>query len=243
MNLHSLDPHLLTLLDLESAEQADRLPQEDIATVARNVHVLMADYPAVLLAPHLQRELSRSAPDLNIIIQPWLGASAAVDRMERGETDIAVSAMPKLSATFQQREVLQERYVVAMRKDHPAAQRLTLKNWLAYPHVIVSGSGASQGALDGELRTHGLTRRIGMVVPSLLMVPALLEQSDLIAMLPVHCVPKTAAGREPALACFRPPLPLPGFPLHLVWHKRRDEDIAVRHVAQTLERIFKEQLA
>jgi DNA-binding transcriptional LysR family regulator len=228
---------------LASVGEVVGMEEEDIATVARHVRVIMSDYPAVLVARLLHRELGASAPKLDIVIQPWLGAAAAIDSMERGESDIAVSVFPAIGAAFQRREVLQERYVVAMRRGHPAAARLTLKKWLAYPHVLVSGNGALSGALDEELATHGLARRVAMVVPSFLMVPPLLADSDLIAMLPAHCVPKAGRGGDDALACFRPPLPVAGFPLHLAWHKRRDDDIAVKHVVQALERIFKTQFA
>lgn len=226
---------------LASVGEVVGMEEEDIATVSRRIRVLMADFPAVVVARHLHRELAASAPNLDIVIQPWLGAPAAIDSMERGDTDIAVSVFPSLGSAFQRYEVLQERYVVAMRRGHPAASRLTLKKWLAYPHVLVSGNGNGSvtGALDEELAMHGLTRRIGMVVPSFLMVPPLLEDSDLIAMLPAHCVPAAPQGADSTLVYFRPPLPVAGFPLHLAWHKRRDDDLAVRHVAQTLKRIFK----
>ena len=125
--------------------------------------------------------------------------------------------------------------MVMMRKDHPAAERFDLDRWLAYPHVLVSGRGKTRGALDEALATRGRSRRIGIVVPSFMMVPSLLEDSNLICMLPSRCVPADA-GR--AFALFRPPIPVEGFPLHLAWHVRHDRDDGVQHVADLVRKVL-----
>ena len=62
------------------------------------------------------------------------------------------------------------------------------------------------------------------------MVPGLLLGSDMIALLPSRILP----GFE-GLVSFPPPVPVPGFPLHLAWHRRRAKDVALpRHVAGIL---------
>ena len=122
-----------------------------------------------------------------------------------------------------------------MRSGHPASRRFDLERWLAHPHVLVSGQGETRGALDEVLLMRGRQRRVGMVVPTFGMVIPLLLEADLIAMLPSRCVPKERPKR---LAVFEPPLPVPGFTMHMAWHQRRDADPAVRHVAAQLrERI------
>ncbi len=72
--------------------------------------------------------------------------------------------------------------MVMMRKDHPAAGGFNLEKWLAFPHVLVSGRGHTKGDLDDALAAHGRERRVGIVVPSFLMVPPLLVESNLIAV-------------------------------------------------------------
>ena len=69
------------------------------------------------------------------------------------------------------------------------------------------------------------------MVPSFLMVPALLVGSDLIAMLPSRCIPQ---GSATPLATRLPPLPMDGFRLDLAWHDRRAEDPVVQHVADAM---------
>lgn len=65
-----------------------------------------------------------------------------------------------------------------------------------------------------------------MVVPGFVIVPDLLRQSDLIAMLPSR-----VAGTAGLVTL---PQPIPGFSLHLAWHRRRVGGRALRHVADLL---------
>ncbi len=207
-------------------------PEEPLAEIRRTVRIVTADHPGILIAGPLHRALAGSAPGIDIVIQPWHGASAALEALARGASDIAVSVFPSVdAAAFHCETVLEEHYVVAMRRDHPAARGFSLDGWLAYPHILVSGRGDTRSGFDDQLSALGRSRRVGIVVPSFLMVPPLLEESNLIAMMPSHCLPADAAAR---FHVARPPIPVPGFPLHIAWHRRRDKDRAVRHVADVL---------
>jgi DNA-binding transcriptional LysR family regulator len=204
-------------------------PDPPLSALRQTVRVVMADHPAIIAAPALHAALAGSAPGIDLVLLPWLGAAAALEALERGRADLAVSVFPMPGPDFRREELLREDYRVVMRQDHPAAAGFGLGPWLAWPHVLVSASGTTQGALDEALARHGLRRRVGMVVPSFLMVPPLLAGSTLIAMLPSRCLPSGAGW-----AVFPPPLPVEGFPLHLAWHRRRDGDAGVRHVAALL---------
>lgn len=210
---------------------------------ARQVRIAMPDYPAQLLAAPLYEELHASAPHIALVFTPWLGQSEATAALDSGACELAIGATARSHGNLRSREVLQERCVVVMRHDHPAAPQLTLQKWLAYPHLRVSTLDQLDAALDAQLAAHGQTRRVAMVVPHFLMAAPLLQCSDLIAMMPMHCVPAATAAHPVALACLRPPLPVPGVPLHLLRHRRSDDDQAVDQVAQALERLIKSRVA
>jgi len=208
--------------------------EPDLATIHQTVRVVMADLPAVAIGPALQRRLAQTAPGITVAIMPWHGAAAALEGLGRGSIDLAVSVFPKLDADFTRRELLQERYRVAMRRGHPAAGAFDLESWLAYPHVLVSGRGDTRGPLDEALARIGRTRHVGMVVPSFIMVPPLLAESDMIGLLPSRCLPERVRGE---IVAFGPPISVEGFPLHSAWHKRRAGDPAVQHVARLIEEL------
>ena len=213
-------------------------PEEPLAEIRQSVRIVTADHPGMLITGPLHAALARTAPGIDIVIQPWHGAQAALESLARGAGDIAVSVFSGVDATaFHCETVLEERYVVAMRKGHPAAAGFSLERWLAYPHILVSGRGETRSSFDDQLAALGKLRRVGIVVPSFLMVPALLETSDLISMIPSHCLPPDAARR---FHIARPPVAVPGFPVHLAWHRRRDQDRAVQHVAGLLRSLMTE---
>lgn len=221
---------------LAAVEVVLAVPAPDLATMRQVVRLAMADAPGALIGSALYQALQTSAPGIELIIHPWREADRALEAMSKGEIDLAFAALPSADDDFHRRTVLVERYVVAMRPGHPAAEQFDLSAWLAHPHILVSASGRRSGDLDIALAGRGLTRRIGMVAPSFLMVPPLLASTDLIAMLPSLCLPADAAQ---SLRVFAPPIAIDGFALHLGWHARRHGDLAVRHVATLVEDLMK----
>lgn len=204
-----------------------------LAELRRVVRVQMADFPAAVVLPPLQRALAETAPGIDLVIQPWQAGGRAATALSTGECDIAVSVLPRPEADLRRETVLHETYRVAMRHDHPAAAAFDLDGWLAVPHVVVSGRGEARGDLDAVLAAMGRQRRVGLVVPTFQMVPALLARSEMMAMLPSRCL----TGSESAgLVSFVPPVPVPGFDLHMGRHRRTDGDRAVLHVADCLRR-------
>ncbi|VVP72172.1 HTH-type transcriptional regulator SyrM 1 [Pseudomonas fluorescens] len=209
----------------------------DLRTLRQTVRVVMADFPAIIVAHPLHQRLAQRAPGIDLVIQPWQGGEAAQESLSRGQSDLAMSVFPSLGPDFTRRLLLHEHFVVAMRPGHPAIPGFDLQRWLSYPHVLVSGQGATWGPLDELLKEQGLSRRVGIVVPSFVMVPDLLAGSDLISLLPSRCLSMSMARTLHTVA---PPIDVQGFPLHLAWHKRRDEDVAVQCVARVLEAVISE---
>ncbi|NUU35255.1 LysR family transcriptional regulator [Pseudomonas sp. C2B4] len=209
----------------------------DLGTLRQTVRVVMADFPAIIVAQPLHHRLAQLAPGIDLVIQPWQGGEAAQESLSRGQSDLAMSVFPSLGPDFTRRLLLHEYFVVAMRPGHPAIPDFDLHRWLSYPHVLVSGQGATWGPLDEMLKGKGLSRRVGIVVPSFVMVPDLLMGSDLISLLPSRCLSMPMAK---TLHTQEPPIEVEGFPLHLAWHRRRDEDVAVQCVARALEEVISE---
>jgi DNA-binding transcriptional LysR family regulator len=206
-------------------------PRIDLQSIRRTVRLVMADNPAVTVIADLHERLSITAPGIDLVILPWRGARESIAQLSRGEAELIVSVLPQTDAAFRQTTLLEDRYQVVMRRDHPAAERFDLAQWLAYPHIVVSGRGEASTPLDGELSARGVSRRVGVVVPSFLMAPALISRSNLVALLPSRCLTPDAAA---SLVTFDPPIAIDSFKLYLAWHGRSDEDMALRHVVDTI---------
>ena len=193
--------------------------------IRRPMHIVAADVLAAVLIGSLQAAVAEQAPGLELRVHGWSGGTAALAQVQRGTVDLAVSVLPPVDAhRFLCEVVREESYLLVMRADHPLAERDVAAHWLDYPHVIVSAQGATRTAIDDQLAAVGLRRRVGLTVPSFLLVPDLLRGSDLLALLPSLCV---ADERGSNLAVRPPPLPVPGFRLEMVRHRRNEHDIAV----------------
>ncbi len=212
-----------------------RRGKTDLATVRQTVRMVIADALAVTLLPALHARLVRTAPGVTLAVPPWRGGAEAVRQLAASEVELVASVLPILDPAFRKVPLFDEHYVIAMRSDHPAVQGFCLRSWLDYPHVVVSGSGVTTAGLDIALAARGLSRRVGMVVPSFVMVPPLLLGSDLMALLPSRCATPDAVAR---FAIFVPPVPVDDFRLDLAWHMRRDGDLVVRHVADEMRALL-----
>ncbi|HEY2511609.1 MAG TPA: LysR substrate-binding domain-containing protein [Polyangiaceae bacterium] len=206
-------------------------PRADLATIAQTIRWSVVDYGIALLGPPLVAALRASAPGLDLVVAPWVGAEDVVAQLSDGALDLAVSVVAPGTSMLRWQPLFSERYLVAMRRDHPASRRFSLDKWLQYPHVVVSGRAQTSGALDATLAARGKTRRVGLVVPSFLAVPSIVGNSDLLALVPERLL---ATGPYPNVITREPPLPAPSFEVGIAWHPRRDHDVATMHVLRTL---------
>jgi DNA-binding transcriptional LysR family regulator len=200
----------------------------DIAKIEQVIRVTAADDPTAMLAHPLVTRLAKTAPGISVVFQPWLGQDAAKRELLDGDTDLAITVFERELENIETVTLFETDYVVAMRQDHPAATDFGLDNWLAWPHIVVSGRGERRTSLDGQLAVIGRSRRVALVVPSFQLVPKVLASTDFLAMVPRKSF---ESSETEELRAFRPPIDVPGFPLHLAWHTRQAMDPALRHVA------------
>jgi DNA-binding transcriptional LysR family regulator len=205
------------------------------------VRFVLDDFTAAFLIPPLVARLAQTAPGIDLVIESWRSSENALDALGRGDTDLALSVFPRVEPDFRREPLGEQTYVVAMRRGHPAAEDFDLDRWLAWPHVLVSGTGQTRGALDAALTRLDRVRRVAVTAPSFALVPPLLATTDLIAMLPGGVAATLGAAHD--LIFFPPPIPVEGFPLHLAWHRRRAHDPAILHVAGLVRELARDLFA
>ncbi|WP_333781687.1 LysR family transcriptional regulator [Hoeflea prorocentri] len=213
-------------------------PKISLSDLRQTIRITTADDPSFMIAGPLIAALHRTAPGVTVIFEPWNGEDAAAKDLLNGDTDITISILPRDIEGLERITLLQETYIVAMRKGHPAAERFDLDTWLDWPHIVMSGRGEAGSPLDAQLRSLGRARRIGVVVPSFQLTLSLLVQTDHIAMVPRHGF---MLHGHPGLVGFDPPISIDGFPVNLAWHTRRSGDAGIRHVVATIKEVFTPQ--
>jgi DNA-binding transcriptional LysR family regulator len=131
------------------------------------------------------------------------------------------------------RLLYRERYVVAIRAQHPLARRgaMTVERLCQYDHVLVSPTGGSfEGPTDQALARLKLRRRVRYSLPSFLLMPEILQTDDLIALVPSRLLRENVTR----LVVLKPPIEVQGFDVIAVWHARVDKDVAHRWLRRRL---------
>ena len=227
-------------LGLQAPLAAALAQLRDVVTSARafdpardefTLHVACSDYVQAALLLDFTLALRRDAPGLRIALRP-ADSTRLEAQMEKGDVDLAVLTPEGIAESLRSRSLFEERYVFIARRGHPALRRpLDTQRFCELEHVMVSPRGGSfTTPVDEVLDAQGLRRRVVVSASTFHSVLDLVERSDLVALVPARLV----EGRPNRLRVLAPPLPVPGFAIHMAWHNRNHGDAAQRWVREQL---------
>ena len=156
------------------------------AKLKRTFRVAAHDYAMVALMPPLLAQLRSQAPgiDLRLVM---VDPERIPEQLERGELDFALGGFLGVKVKNVKRiKLLSDRFVGVARRGHPQVrgERITLEDLINAPLVAVAAGGETRGGIDRALRNAGSTWRVVVTTPNFLAVPFLVENSDLIGVLP-----------------------------------------------------------
>jgi DNA-binding transcriptional LysR family regulator len=172
-------------------------------------------------------ELRQTAPGIDIRLFPV--GPGLPEQLASGKLDAVIAGAEVEAAFALDREVMRsliirEGFACVMRRTHPAARggTLSLEDYLAYAHVMVSTAGGDRGIVDEVLAKSELQRRVAVTSPSFMAAAWFTSTSDLIATLPAAIA--RDATRYADVVVFEPPLVLPNSTAYLWWHPRMQHD-------------------
>jgi DNA-binding transcriptional LysR family regulator len=213
---------------LSSLEAAIAPENFDVSETQATFRLAMADSTASLLLPRLLRAIKKEAPGLDIRMLPLTTRDPRAMLLQ-SDIDMAIGNFPgvvsqlsggqtSVSAIRHQRLYSSES-VCIMRKDHPlAAVELTVDNYCAAHHALVSFSGRAHGPADEALAAMGRQRRIALTVNQFYTVGRVVAGTDLISVVPRHLVAST--GVIESLVARELPFALPVVHVDMLWHER-----------------------
>lgn len=216
------------------SESLAQLAEFDPRTSRRRLVLIGADVVEALAVPALLSAFAREAPLMTLEVER--PGPDLLTRLGAGKVDLAF--VPRFQATpsLRSMHLSEDGFVVLMRAGHPAAKGpLTLKTFLAYPHVLVAPIGAPGSYVDDALAKLGKSRRVVAVVRHFLAAPVIVARSDALLTCPAS-VARAFSGLLP-LAEARPPIELPPYDIVAVWHERSHHDPAhvfLRRLARDL---------
>ncbi|HSW08367.1 LysR family transcriptional regulator [Aquabacterium sp.] len=213
-------------------------PRQD----AQGFRLLMADAAAAVLMPALIRGIEQQALQVTLRVLP-LGTRDPRPQLEQGQTDVALGFFPELAAALQAEgdsavvcldPLYHCGYVCVMRRGHELARHpvLTLDDYCAAGHVRVSFAGRQHGFVDAALQGLKRQRRVVLTVNEFATAARVVQQSDLLTVLPRSFV--SASGLAPDLVMRPFPGALPRIEVGLLWHRRDQQQPAQRWLRQAI---------
>lgn len=210
------------------------------ATATRTFRIAAADVTVESIWGKLRKEIEQKAPGVNIYTVPY-SYHAQVDRLNNAEVDLVVGKQTITENTIRSEYLLTPKHVCVMRHDHPLAknEELTLEDFISAEHLLVSPSGELDSLTDQALMNLGMRRRVAMSVNHFSTVPSLLQQSDLICVVPSMAVERAIFSGE--LAVYETPVEHAPSHASLMWHKRQDNDHGLIWVRQLVGQLLRER--
>jgi DNA-binding transcriptional LysR family regulator len=196
----------------------------DSANSQRTFTVRMSDILACLILPLL---VARRPPETRVAFNILhLPPALTVDALERDEIDVAISMGLDHASSIRSQTLMHDHMVCLMRQGHPAAEReLTFESFIEQEHLKVSISPTDIRFVDDVLAKLGHSRRIALNVPHWLVVPHVLKQADLFAVMPGHLA---TALMDDDLRMAELPFRSAPFDWMLYWHRRHEQSKANR---------------
>ncbi len=194
------------------------------ATADRRFSLAINNYAAVVVAPPLVTAVSTAAPSVQLDLRPS-GTLDVIECLDRGDLDLAIGSLDSFGERFACTQLLEDEFVMVMRRRHPAGRGALSAKVLAGLTHLDPPTGENTDFLDAWLSERGLTRRIALRAPYL-SARAILSRSDLAATLSRRIAQEFV--RTDRLQIHELPVKSPVVRTTMLWHRRLDEHPAHR---------------
>jgi DNA-binding transcriptional LysR family regulator len=209
-------------------ELRDLLPRLDIVLRDRfeptisphTFRIASTEYAAAILLPKVLALLSVNAPRMQVDVVPW--SVGGMETVEAGRVDLALVGIHDCQS-LENEELFADGFACLVAKSHPVTQkRLTLKTFLAYPHVEIKVTGDRTPYIDSLLTVHGVRRRIVYRTQFPLSAALVTATSRMI-----YTTPRRLARVLVGTANLRivdAPVEFSDFKYGMAWHRRLRDD-------------------
>ncbi|MBW4598637.1 MAG: LysR family transcriptional regulator [Calothrix sp. FI2-JRJ7] len=202
----------------------------------RNFAIGSADYTSFVILPKLLEYCREKAPSLNFRMIGFDKDNVG-EMLEHGTIELALGVFPNSPRQTICVPLFQERFIGIARKKHPAIKNkpISLETFANLSHVLVTLRQDATGEIDKILATHNLQRRIQLTTPHLLILPAIISSSDMIAAVPYRI--GAHFSKLANIEVFELPLETQPWTVSLMWSQLTDKDDANTWLRQTLRTV------
>jgi DNA-binding transcriptional LysR family regulator len=196
----------------------------DPATARRTFRIGVSDQAEAAVMQDVLRAIAKAAPAVRIISRS-VEMRLASELLANGAIDLALGYFPEVDGELEVATLYHESFVCLFDAAACGTQPpLSLDEYVALPHILVSLRGEAIGHLDELLQAAGRSRFVAYTTPHFLAVPFLLHGFRAVSALPRRLAENCAEAA--GLAICPVPLASPGYEVRMAWHRRTGEDPA-----------------
>jgi DNA-binding transcriptional LysR family regulator len=218
----------------------------DPETAERHFKLRCTGYMGSLILPKMVNYLAEKAPNVTLHLD-FDYSKGIVDDLDSGAADLAIAVFGQTPDRFDSEFLISDRWVWVLRADHPAlSPDLTTEKLLELPQFVIALSEVRR-SIDGVITDAGLERfavsdkmflpdamtkaRYGsqvkgkIVANSSQVAPSILEQSDLVALLPERQA--NEASKRYNLKTIRFEKEVNVIEHRMIWHRNHGADPAI----------------
>jgi DNA-binding transcriptional LysR family regulator len=194
----------------------------DAAQARMDFRIVALNSLSYSLLPQVLKRLGTDAPEIRVLVQPD-DMRLTRELLETNECDMVIGFPPTVASALHAVPLMRLGLCCIARRHHPDIQgTLTLAQFVRHPHVVL-GAGpvpvsAIESTVERSLRRRHVMRRIGVKVPDLLITPAVVAETDLIATVPERLAEAFAATL--GLQILKLPFGFNDPKVLMVWHER-----------------------
>jgi len=207
---------------IHNLSQAVDAEDFDPNVAKRTFRIALPDIVLDALWLDMRLLFEQKAQGLNLHAVPYTIANTK-QILEDADVDLVIGQSNRSLENICTDHLFDTSYVCVMRKHHPLAKSdLTIEQFAAADHLLVSLSGNIANPTDQALLQVGLTRRIAFTVNQFSSAVSVIMGSDLIAILPTDLVyPYLTTDK---LTITATPINIPHTSISMLWHKRQSMD-------------------
>lgn len=217
-------------------------PTFDPAVDKGELAICLSEIGEVVLLPALYRRLRREAPGL-LLKTSSLGPDELDRALYEGEIDMAIGYFPDLAgAAIYQQRLFSHVLACMVRHGHAIkGPRMSMAQFRQAEHLLVRDGSRTMEMYERYIRDQGIERKIGLQMSHYMSVPGLVEESDLVVVLPRTIAEGFAQSRQ--LRVLAPPAGIPRYDLKQYWHRRFHNDPRIRWLRAVVLELFEGFLA
>ena len=176
-------------------------------------------------------ERSTDTPGVDFDVLPV--RHSGVDELATGELDLMIAANVPPAPGLRSEPLFTDDFVCLVRRDHPVVRRrLTLRQFVRLPHVLISPTGTGSSPVDEQLAALGMQRRVALRIRYFLAAPLVVARSELVLTAPRRLGELFARSFDVEL--YAPPVELRPFTVEQLWHERYEADPGHQWLRQRL---------